>query len=309
MPKQLSPWQPWAQPGTDKADYPHEGYKPGYMDHLIDQKKKLEAEKEELVRKLRAERNMAAQEAAIDSNILHAQRLERALHQAKQRQLEKVKAAVNRAAAEMHRATVAKQYSVHAKAVAMARIRQLKRMIRDAKNQPELISTHGVRGRNARDTPVVAVGTAKPVAAVVKLRSVHHKRPVSGSTSVPVTAQKGATKATLATDGGLNESGDSSAAKLTALDAQEAQLQAKIAQVKRAAARARAKAGGKHESPLASAEQKLISSMAKTLVNNERQLRADRESQAQLSSQEVKLSASMQALVHRNAGLSKALHH
>jgi hypothetical protein len=51
VPKQLSPWQPWAQPGTDKADYPHEGYKPGYMDHLIDQKKTLEAEKEELVHK------------------------------------------------------------------------------------------------------------------------------------------------------------------------------------------------------------------------------------------------------------------
>jgi hypothetical protein len=107
---------------------PHPYVTQTQLERLLSEKRELERKRESILRSLRMRREAAAAKAAKDAAELDQVRLERAVTEAKKRQLEQAQRAARAAAARLREAAVAKKLAIHAAAVAAHRQNELEEM-------------------------------------------------------------------------------------------------------------------------------------------------------------------------------------
>ena len=107
---------------------PHPYVTQTQLERLLSEKRELERKRESILRTLRMRREAAAAKAAKDAAELDQVRLERAVTEAKKRQLEQAQRAARAAAARLREAAVAKKLAIHAAAVAAHRQNELEEM-------------------------------------------------------------------------------------------------------------------------------------------------------------------------------------
>jgi hypothetical protein len=107
---------------------PHPYVTQTQLERLLSEKRELERKRESILRTLRMRREAAAAKAAKDAAELDQVRLERAVTEAKKRQLEQAQRAARAAAARLREAAVAKKLAIHAAAVAAHRQSELEEM-------------------------------------------------------------------------------------------------------------------------------------------------------------------------------------
>ena len=114
---------------------PHPYVTQTQLERLLAEKRELERKRESILRTLRMRREAAAAKAAKDAAELDQVRLERAVTEAKKRQLEQAQRAARAAAARLREAAVAKKLAIHAAAVAANRQKELEEMSLDNTNE------------------------------------------------------------------------------------------------------------------------------------------------------------------------------
>ncbi len=107
---------------------PHPYVTQTQLERLLAEKRELERKRESILRTLRMRREAAAAKAAKDAAELDQVRLERAVTEAKKRQLEQAQRAARAAAARLREAAIAKKLAIHAASVAASRQHQLEEM-------------------------------------------------------------------------------------------------------------------------------------------------------------------------------------
>ena len=107
---------------------PHPYVTQTQLERLLAEKRELERKRESILRTLRMRREAAAAKAAKDAAELDQVRLERAVTEAKKRQLEQAQRAARAAASRLREAAIAKKLAIHAAAVAANRQRELEEM-------------------------------------------------------------------------------------------------------------------------------------------------------------------------------------